>query len=107
MLSTAASVFGQSYAITAGAKTGTASVPKGTANGIFVAFAPYDDPEIVGVCVIEEGAAGGNASKTVAEIFKAYYEQKKNFLQIKMHVVFTFTAQFFQLIGENCSHMQL
>ena len=35
------------------------------------------------------------------------YEQKKNFLQIKMHVVFTFTAQFFQLIGENCSHMQL
>ncbi len=70
---TAAGVFGYSYAITAGAKTGTASVPKGTANGIFVAFAPYDDPQIAVCVVVEHGAHGNYVGSVARDIFDAYF----------------------------------
>ena len=63
--------------VTVGGKTGTAQVDGKADYALFAGAAPYNDPEIVGVCVIEEGAAGGLSSKTVSEIFKAYYEQKK------------------------------
>lgn len=70
---TAAGVFGYSYAITAGAKTGTASVPKGTANGIFVAFAPYDDPQIAVCVVVEHGAHGNYVGSVARDIFDSYF----------------------------------
>ncbi len=70
---TAAGVFGYSYSITAGAKTGTASVPKGTANGIFVAFAPYDDPQIAVSVVVEHGAHGNYVGSVARDIFDAYF----------------------------------
>ncbi len=70
---TAAGVFGYSYAITAGAKTGTASVPKGTANGIFVAFAPADDPQIAVSVVVEHGAHGNYVGSVARDIFDAYF----------------------------------
>ena len=62
--------------ITVGGKTGTAEVDSKVDYALFSGAAPYDDPEIVAVCIIEEGAAGTNASYTVADIFKAYYNQK-------------------------------
>ena len=62
--------------ITVGGKTGTAEVDSKVDYALFSGVAPYDDPEIVAVCIIEEGAAGTNASYTVADIFKAYYNQK-------------------------------
>ncbi|MBQ7935794.1 MAG: hypothetical protein IJ333_05540 [Clostridia bacterium] len=70
---TAAGVFGYSYEITAGAKTGTASVPKGTANGIFVSFAPADDPEIAVCVVVEHGAHGNYVGSVARDIFDAYF----------------------------------
>ncbi len=70
---TAAGVFGYSYSITAGAKTGTASVPKGTANGIFVAFAPYEDPQIAVSVVVEHGAHGNYVGSVARDIFDAYF----------------------------------
>jgi len=70
---TAAGVFGYSYAIPAGAKTGTASVPKGTANGIFVSFAPADDPEIAVCVVVEHGAHGNYVGSVARDIFDAYF----------------------------------
>ena len=70
---TAAGVFGSSYALTAGAKTGTASVPSGTANGIFVAFAPYDDPQIAVCVVVEHGAHGNYVGSVARDIFDAYF----------------------------------
>lgn len=52
-------VFGSSYSITAGAKTGTASVPSGNGQtGIFVSFAPANDPQIAVCVVVEHGAHG-------------------------------------------------
>ena len=62
--------------VTVGGKTGTAQVDGKVDYALFAGAAPYDDPEIVGVCIIEEGAMGANASRTVSEIFKAYYNQK-------------------------------
>ncbi len=70
---TAAGVFGYSYALTAGAKTGTASVPKGTANGVFVAFAPYEDPQIAVCVVVEHGAHGNYVGSVARDIFDAYF----------------------------------
>lgn len=70
---TAAGVFGYSYELTAGAKTGTASVPKGTANGIFVAFAPYEDPQIAVCVVVEHGAHGNYVGSVARDIFDAYF----------------------------------
>jgi len=70
---TASNLF-YNYKVGVGAKTGTASVPKGTANGVFVAFAPYDDPEIA-VCVIVEHGAHGNYVGTVAKaVFDEYFK---------------------------------
>ncbi len=65
-----------SYPVNVGAKTGTASVPSGTANGIFVAFAPYEDPEIA-ICVVIEHGVSGNSSGTVAKaILDEYFGNK-------------------------------
>jgi penicillin-binding protein 2 len=63
-----------------GGKTGTAQQgSKDTAfgktyNGVFVAFAPYDDPQIAFASVIEFGDSGGGTSGLVAkEVFKQYF----------------------------------
>jgi penicillin-binding protein 2 len=68
-------VFGYSYALTAGAKTGTASVPSGTANGIFVAFAPYEDPQLAVCVVVEHGAHGNYVGSVARDIFDAYFAE--------------------------------
>ena len=70
---TAASVFGN-YPIEVCAKTGSAQVSKGAANGIFVAFAPYNNPRIA-VAVVVENAGSGNAIAPVArDIFDVYFK---------------------------------
>ncbi len=69
---TAANVFAN-YPIAIGCKTGTASVPKGTANGIFVAFAPFDDPEIAVCVVVEHGAHGNSIAPIARKIFDEYF----------------------------------
>ena len=60
--------------VTAGAKTGTAQLGGAqTNNGVFVCFAPYDDPEIVVSIAIEHGSAGANLASTAVEILNAYF----------------------------------
>lgn len=60
--------------VTAGAKTGTAQLGNNSKNnGVFVCFAPYDDPEIVVSIVIEKGDAGANLASTAVEILNAYF----------------------------------
>lgn len=78
---TAASVFRGSEVQVAG-KTGTSQVTKGTNNGIFVGFAPYDDPQIAVVAVIEHGEEGTYTANVVRpimdEYFNIYKENRKN-----------------------------
>ena len=56
---TAYSTF-SSFPIEVAGKTGTATASSGSPNAWFVGFAPYHDPEIAVVCVIEHG---GHAHK--------------------------------------------
>ena len=65
-----------SLPVLVGGKTGTAEVSGKVDYALFTGVAPFDDPEVVGLCVIEQGAVGENASFTVAKMFGAYYEQK-------------------------------
>ena len=63
-----------SCVVEAGAKTGTAQVfSNQTNNGVFVCFAPYDDPEIAVGIVIEKGGSGGALASTAVEILNAYF----------------------------------
>lgn len=72
---TASTLFSR-YKVGVGAKTGTASVPSGTANGIFVAFAPYEDPEIAVCVVVEHGAHGNYVGAVAKAIFDEYFNGK-------------------------------
>lgn len=63
----------ESCVVDAAAKTGTAQTGGTNSNGVFVAFAPYDDPQIAVALVIEKGDTGGALASTVVEILNAYF----------------------------------
>ena len=67
------------YADIIGGKTGTGVVTENVAiedNAWFVAFAPYDDPEIAVVVYIPNGYKGSNAIPTAREILEYYLDRK-------------------------------
>jgi len=69
----AASVF-SGYEISVGGKTGTAQVSDTKSdNGIMTAFAPFENPEIVVTCVIEQGSGGTEAGYSVRDVFDYYF----------------------------------
>ena len=60
--------------VSAGAKTGTSQVRADTKNhGVFVCFAPYDDPEIAVAIAIERADAGAALASTAVNILNAYF----------------------------------
>ena len=70
---------GWKYKDLIGGKTGTAVVTKGVEiedNAWFVAFAPYDDPEIAVVTFIPTGMAGANAIQSVKQVIEYYLDRK-------------------------------
>lgn len=63
--------------VSAGAKTGTAQLGGGLKNnGVFVAFAPYDDPEIAVALVLEKADAGAVLATTAVDIINAYFDRE-------------------------------
>lgn len=60
------------YPIKVGGKTGTAQSPGG-AHGIFIAFAPYDNPEIAVAVVLEHGDSSSMASRVARKILDSYF----------------------------------
>lgn len=72
---TASGAFASSKYKAAG-KTGTAEVPGGADNVLFVGFAPYDDPEIVIAVIIEHGANSHFPAMVARAVFDAYMEIK-------------------------------
>lgn len=62
-----------SFPIEVAGKTGTATASSGSANAWFVGFAPYHDPEIAVVCVIEHGGHGGYTAPAVKEVMEEYF----------------------------------
>lgn len=70
----AASVF-RGYAIPVGGKTGTAQVSETKSdNGVITVFAPFEDPELVVTCVIEQGAGGTDAGYAVRDVLDYYFD---------------------------------
>lgn len=80
---TAAGIFADLPEFTGGAKTGTAQLGNiNTAlgksyNGVFVAFAPYDKPQIAFAGVVEFGESGGSTAGYIAKAaFMKYFGWK-------------------------------
>lgn len=59
--------------VSAGAKTGSAQVGTDIANGVFVAYAPYEDPEIAVAIVIEKGGSGAALATAAVEIINSWF----------------------------------
>ena len=73
------SVNGSAYAVfadapyTVAAKTGTAQQGEGqTNNGVFICYAPYEDPQVAVAVVVEKGSSGA-ATATIARNILDYY----------------------------------
>lgn len=69
---TASSIF-RNYPISVGGKTGSAQVASGSDNGVFVGYAPFDDPQIVVVVVIEHGNSGSDVAPVARDILDYYF----------------------------------
>ena len=59
-------------------KTGTAQVSSGTPNGIFVGFAPIDNPQIAVVAIVEHGDSGSAVANIVKPILEEYFSISKD-----------------------------
>lgn len=70
-----ASAIFNGYPISVGGKTGTAQVGRDKSdNALFVAFAPFDNPEIAVAIAIEKGEKGENAAYVARDIFDEYFD---------------------------------
>ena len=59
--------------VTAGAKTGSAQVGDVVPDGVFVCFAPFEDPEIAVAVVIEQGRSGAALAPIAVQILNDYF----------------------------------
>ena len=69
---TASAIF-QDFVVKVGGKTGTAEVSNGSNNGVFVAFAPYENPQIAISVVVEHGSHGNSIAPVAKEIIAKYF----------------------------------
>lgn len=61
------------FPVKTGGKTGSAQVSNGSSNGIYVGFAPFDNPQIAVAVVIEHGGSGSRAAYIARDIFQEYF----------------------------------
>ena len=62
------------YGIKIGAKTGTAQTGTGNSDNVtFIAFAPYDEPEIAIAVVLEHGSNGTYSKNIARDMLNAYF----------------------------------
>lgn len=69
---TAYSIF-RNFNISVGGKTGSAEAPGNKVNAWFVGFAPFENPEIAIVVMVENGAHGNYTAEVVREIMSEYF----------------------------------
>ena len=63
----------KNYNIKVGGKTGTSQVARGADHAVFVAFAPYDNPEIAVAIVLEHGAFSSYCARVAKSMMDAYF----------------------------------
>lgn len=69
---TAYSIF-KDFSIPVGGKTGSAETSTGAVNAWFAGFAPFNDPEIAVVVLVENGGHGYYTAEAVREIMRQYF----------------------------------
>ena len=69
---TGSSMF-KDYPIKVGGKTGTAQTSDGADHNVFIAFAPFDNPEIAVSVVIEHGASSYTSGSVLKQVFDNYF----------------------------------
>lgn len=69
---TAYSVF-RNFNIEVGGKTGSAQAGDGNVNAWFTGFAPFDNPEVVVVAMVEKGAHGSYTAEMARDILAEYF----------------------------------
>ncbi|MBR5774105.1 MAG: hypothetical protein IKY44_04550 [Clostridia bacterium] len=57
-------------------KTGSAQVNNQLANGFFISFAPFDDPEIAVAVCIEQAGSGSSVSPVAKGIYEYYFVER-------------------------------
>lgn len=70
---TAGSIFGD-FPIETCSKTGSSQVNGGSANGVFVSYAPYKDPQIAISIVIENAGSGSSTAPIAKAIYSEYFK---------------------------------
>lgn len=76
------------FDIEVGGKTGSAQTGDGKdAHAWFVGFAPYDEPEIAVVVLVEHGGTGGYTAGVAREIMKEYFGMNANSVTENMQAV--------------------
>lgn len=66
------------YPIKVGGKTGTSQVNGAQDHGVFIAYAPFDNPQIAISVILENGGHGYNAGSVVRDILDAYFFSKES-----------------------------
>lgn len=75
------------YAVKIGGKTGTSQTDSGADHNIFVAFAPFDNPEIAVAVVIEHGASSYTSGSVMKAIMNAYFfNQEEKYEESKANI---------------------
>ena len=69
---TGSAVF-KSYPIKVGGKTGTSQVEGKADHSVFIAFAPFDNPEIAIAVVLEHGSSGYSTNSVAKSMMDAYF----------------------------------
>lgn len=73
--STISSLF-RNLDLTVAGKTGTAQINTSIPNhGLFISYAPYENPEIAVTAVIPNGYSSGNAAEVARDVYRYYFEK--------------------------------
>jgi len=79
---TAYNIF-KDFKIEIGGKTGSAEAPGNKVNAWFTGFAPYDNPEICVVVMVENGGHGNYTAEVVRELIAEYFGMNINSNEIQ------------------------
>lgn len=73
------------YSVEVAGKTGTTQ-NVGTNDGLFVCYAPYDDPEIAVAVVLENGSAGAKVAELARQVLEYYFEFRDSTAQLEQEM---------------------
>ncbi len=85
---TAYGVF-RDFDIEVGGKTGSAEAGNDVVNAWFAGFAPYEDPEIAIVVMVENGAHGSYTAEVAKEIIEEHFKLKENINEDRTAIPYT------------------